>query len=69
MYGSFPQDHFLPNKAPKADKNTANGYFCCHQAAQAAVKVYIVKVDGRNAVLDMNIPAENNWKAKHNLPM
>lgn len=49
-----------PSSEPKADKNTANGYFCCHQAAQAAVKVYIANVDGKNAVLEINMPEENN---------
>lgn len=46
----------------------AKGYFCFHQAAHAAAKAYIAQLDGKNAVLDINIPAENNWKAKHNRP-
>lgn len=59
----------IPNKAPRAVSNTAKGYFCCHHEAQAAVNVYMAHVDGKKAVLEMNIPAENNWKAKHILPI
>lgn len=47
----------------------ANSYFACHQAAHAAETAYIAQDEGSNAVLDINIPAEHNWKAKVNRPM
>ena len=45
-----------PNKAAIAIKNTANGYFCVHQAAKAEQPKYIAKEEGNKAVLDINMP-------------
>lgn len=50
-------------------KNTARGYFCVHQAAHAPANIYIANVDGKSAVLDINIPAEKIWNAKHIRPI
>lgn len=47
----------------------AKAYFSDHQAAHDAANVYIANVDGKKAGLDINIPAENNWNAKHILPI
>lgn len=30
--------------------------------------MYIANEEGKNAVLEINMPAANNWKAKHILP-
>lgn len=59
----------LPNNAPKAIKNIARAYFCCHQEAHAAAQVYIAKDEGKKAVLEIKDPAANIWKAQQTLPM
>lgn len=51
---------YRPKRAPNATKNIAKAYFSDHQAAHDAASVYIAKVDGKNAGLAINIPAENN---------
>lgn len=58
IFTSISNNH-SPNKDPNAIKNIERAYFCCHQDAQAAVQVYIAKEDGKKAVLEIKVPAEN----------
>lgn len=57
----------LPINDATAILKTAILNCLCHQQAMAKFTRYIEKVLGRNAVLDINIPALNNWKQSQSL--
>lgn len=47
----------------------ANGYFWCHQAANAALLKYIENELGNSAVLAVNMPGLNSWKISQSRPI
>ena len=55
-------------KVERAVKNMANLYCWWNQAPTDKSVRYMQVVDGRKAVLEMNIPALKTKRAKHNLP-